>query len=111
MVRSETTLEQVDARTVLRFVRRGRRRPPIVRAHPIRYSYVDPLLGPHTSCGSTGEDPFPVGNPLLHVSEVPAQPLKSSNLGLATHTVHEYHSAPTYFISLTSNRAKWVLVR
>jgi len=59
--------------------RRGRRRPPILRAHLIQCSYADSSLGPPTSCGSTGQDPFPVGNPRSHVSGAPSQPLISSN--------------------------------
>jgi hypothetical protein len=40
-----------------------RTRTPTVRAHPNRYSYAENSLGPPTSCGSTGQDLLPDGNP------------------------------------------------
>jgi hypothetical protein len=46
--------------------------PQIVRAHPNQRSYAEPSLGPPTSCGSTGQDQLPDGNPRSHVSEAPA---------------------------------------
>jgi hypothetical protein len=49
-----------------------------VRAHPTQHSYAEPSLGCPTSCGSTGQDPIPVGNPRLHVSGGPSLLIPSS---------------------------------
>jgi len=45
---------------------------PIAHAHPTQHSYAESSLGPPTSCGSTGQDLNPVGNPRSHCERAPA---------------------------------------
>ena len=71
MIRAQPPLEHLTGLPIQRT-----RRPPIVRAHPNRHSYAEPSLGPPHICGSTGQDPIPVGNPRSHASEAPASPYR-----------------------------------
>ncbi len=67
-----------DVQKPRRFPDQARTPPPTVRAHPNQHSYAELSLGPPTSCGSTGQDQLPDGNPRSHVSEAPAHPIPSS---------------------------------
>ena len=53
---------------------------PIGRAHPDQHSYADVLTGASYICGSTGQDPIPVGNPRPHVAR--PQPVTPYRLGV-----------------------------